>query len=43
MTYTGGDPSDPDNWQMSDPPDAAPHYPGIKMLDRPATAAHLAR
>jgi hypothetical protein len=43
MSYTGGDPSDPANWQMSDPPDAAPHDPGIKVLARPATATHLAR
>ena len=43
MSYTGGDPSDPASWQMSEPPDAAPHSPGIKTLERPATATSLSR
>jgi hypothetical protein len=36
MTYTGGDPADANNWQMSDPPGAAPgHQPGIRMTQNP--------
>ncbi len=33
LTYTGGEPADPDNWQMTDPPGAAPGLkPGINIV-----------
>ncbi len=33
MTYTGGDPADPNNWQMTDPPTSAPeHEPGLRTI-----------
>jgi hypothetical protein len=28
MTHTGGDPADPDNWQIGDPPTATSSHPG---------------
>lgn len=33
MTFTGGDPADPNNWDLGDPPAAAPGdiQPGLKM------------
>nr|MBN2277397.1 hypothetical protein [candidate division Zixibacteria bacterium] len=32
MVYTGGDPADPDNWDLTDPPSSvAVHTPGIKL------------
>jgi hypothetical protein len=33
MTFTGGDPADPDNWAISEPPAAAPsgHTPGVRV------------
>jgi hypothetical protein len=33
MVYTGGDPADPDNWDLTEPPTAAPagHQPGIRI------------
>jgi len=34
LTYTGGEPADPDNWQMTDPPGAAPGLkPGINIIE----------
>ena len=36
MTHTGGDPADPNNWQMSEPPGYAPaHEPGLNRIDGP--------
>ena len=43
MTYTGGDPMDPANWDISDPPSAAPYNPGIHPVSRPAITAPLNR
>ncbi|MBK7142510.1 MAG: hypothetical protein IPH75_10555 [bacterium] len=35
MTYRSGDPADPDNWQMSDPPTAvAGHIGGVSKITR---------
>lgn len=35
MTYTGGDPNDPSNWEMSDPPSAVSgHQPGLKAVSK---------
>jgi hypothetical protein len=35
ISYTGGDPADPANWQISEPPDASPtHEPGLKVVSR---------
>ncbi len=40
MTYTGGDPADPENWQLDDPPASAPdHSPGVKVIEDPSRAA----
>ena len=34
LTYTGGEPADPDNWQMTDPPGAAAgRKPGINIVE----------
>jgi hypothetical protein len=30
MTYTGGDPGDPNNWTLSEPTSSAGHAPGLK-------------
>lgn len=33
LTYTGGDPAFPGNWQMTDPPGAAPSFkPGVNII-----------
>jgi hypothetical protein len=33
ITYVSGDPADPTNWQLSDPPSVAPgHQPGIRLI-----------
>ncbi|SYZ72494.1 exported hypothetical protein [Candidatus Zixiibacteriota bacterium] len=35
MTYVSGDPNDPSNWQMADPPSAvADHQPGLKAVTK---------
>ncbi|UCD94547.1 MAG: hypothetical protein JSU69_00405 [Candidatus Zixiibacteriota bacterium] len=37
LTYTDGDPADPRNWQISEPPAPAPgHQAGIKLIDSPS-------
>jgi hypothetical protein len=37
MTYSDGDPADPRNWQISEPPGSAPgHQRGLKLIDNPA-------
>ncbi len=37
MVYGGGDPADPKNWDMIDPPDlASGHHPGLKLSENPA-------
>ncbi len=42
LTYTSGDPSNPNNWQMSDPPTAVSgHRPGIDTITRPAIVKPL--
>lgn len=39
LVYSGGDPADPGNWQMSEPPDPAPdHRPGIRVVQDPSRA-----
>lgn len=44
LTYSGGDPADPNNWNMSDPPGGAPGYqPGIKMVQDPARVQSVGR
>ena len=45
MTFTGGDPADPHNWDISDPPDAsaAGHQPGLKILSSESAAARTLR
>jgi len=39
LTYTGGDPTDPNNWQMTEPPmPTSGHYPGLnKTTEQPQT------
>jgi len=39
MTYTSGDPADPDNWQISEPPAGAPadHAPGVRVVPNQST------
>jgi hypothetical protein len=39
MTFTGGDPADPDNWQISEPPVGAPtdHAPGVRVVPNQST------
>ncbi len=32
ISYKGGDPSDPDNWQLSDPPAAPKRNPGVTRV-----------
>ncbi len=33
MTFTGGDPADPDNWQIAEPPAAVSgHQPGVRIM-----------
>jgi hypothetical protein len=33
LTYTDGDPADPRNWELNEPPTAAPGYqPGLKLI-----------
>ena len=33
LTYTGGDPADPNNWQMAEPPTAtSAHPPGVRFV-----------
>lgn len=40
LTYTGGDPGDPRNWQQSDPPAAvAGRQPGIKLVPEDSRTA----
>ena len=35
MTYTGGDPGNPNNWTMNEPPSAVADFtPGVKIIDR---------
>ncbi len=44
LTYTGGDPADPDNWNLDDPPAAVSgHTPGVKIVDDPARVAAAKR
>ncbi len=44
LTYTSGDPNDPNNWQMTDPPSAVSgHQPGIRSAVKQAPAKLLAR
>ena len=40
MTYTGGDPTNPNNWDISEPPGYVPNFqPGINMIPvQPARA-----
>ncbi len=43
MTYQSGDPTDPSNWQMSDPPSAVSgHQPGIRSAATKAPAKLIA-
>jgi hypothetical protein len=40
LTYTGGDPADPQNWQLDEPPTAAPnHTPGVQLSNDPSREA----
>ncbi|MEW6051489.1 MAG: hypothetical protein AB1644_10565 [Candidatus Zixiibacteriota bacterium] len=44
LTYTSGDPANPNNWQMTDPPAAvAGHKPGIAASSKAAPAQLLNR
>ncbi|MCX6834089.1 MAG: hypothetical protein NTW07_02965 [candidate division Zixibacteria bacterium] len=45
MTFTGGDPADPDNWDISEPPASAPseHAPGIRLVPKRADAQSSTR
>jgi hypothetical protein len=44
LTYTGGDPADPHNWDMGDPPAYAPgHAPGVKLIRDAARSAVVGR
>jgi len=40
MVYTGGDPADPDNWDLTEPPTGAPagHQPGIRIPEETSQA-----
>jgi len=42
MTFTGGDPADPNNWQISEPPAAASgHMPGVILVPQSSRALSL--
>jgi hypothetical protein len=44
LTYTGGDPADPNNWQLDEPPGAAPnHAPGVNLITDPARSVAVGR
>lgn len=44
VTYLGGDPSNPSNWQMTEPPASAPErQPGVKAIAKTPTAIQMAR
>ncbi|MEW5924082.1 MAG: hypothetical protein AB1746_08855 [Candidatus Zixiibacteriota bacterium] len=44
MTYTGGDPADLDNWEISDPPaKSGTHVPGIRLIENPTEAQRVLR
>ncbi len=44
MTFNGGDPADPDNWTMSEPPGAVSgHNPGIQMIEDPSYSRQVGR
>ena len=44
MTYTGGDPSDPDNWTITDPPGSSTGVQsGVHEAERPLSVQKLAR
>ena len=35
MTYTGGDPGDPNNWTMNEPPNTVAGFsPGVRIIDK---------
>jgi hypothetical protein len=44
VTYTGGDPANPDNWDLSSPPDGVSgHRPGVSLTEDPARSDALRR
>jgi len=44
LTYTGGDPADPESWRLDDPPANAPnHTPGIKISEDASRVAAVGR
>lgn len=44
MTYTGGDPANLNNWEISDPPaKSGTHVPGIRLIENPTEAQRVLR
>ncbi|MFC1475084.1 hypothetical protein ACFLQG_00415 [Candidatus Zixiibacteriota bacterium] len=41
MTYNGGDPGDPNNWTMNEPPNAVADFtPGVRIVERSTVINH---
>ena len=44
MTFNGGDPADPENWSISDPPGGVSgHTPGVQLMENPSHSRQAGR